>query len=92
MTVKEVRKFAKSIGLEPNPKPIRKPARDPLVVKMEQAYRGSRQYELDKLLRKQSLYRRRFTLAQSGLEKTQQEIYELLHGLAESRLSERREP
>lgn len=91
MTVKETRQLAHAMGLETKPAPVRKPARDPLVVKMEQAYRGSRQYELDKLLRKQSLYRRRLTLAQSGLEKTQQEIYELLHGLAESRLAEKKE-
>lgn len=72
-------------------KPIRKPARDPLIIRMEQAYRGSKQYELDKLLRKQTLYRRRFTLAQAGLEKVQQEIYDMLHSLAEPHLSERKE-
>lgn len=69
-------------------KPIRKPARDPLIIKMEQAYRGSWQYQLDKLLHKQTLYRRRLTLAQSGLERTQQDIYELLHALGEARLAE----
>lgn len=70
-------------------KPIRRPARDPMIIQMEKAYRESRQYELDKLLRKQSLYRRRLTLAEAGLEKVQQEIYNMLHGLAESRLTER---
>lgn len=69
-------------------KPIRKPARDPLIIKMEQAYRASWQYQLDKLLHKQTLYRRRLTLAEAGLEKTQQEIYTLLHSLAEARLAE----
>ena len=72
-------------------KPARKPARDPMIIQMEKAYRSSRQYELDKLLRKQSLYRRRLTLAQTGLDNVQREIYDYLHGLAESRLSERGE-
>lgn len=67
-------------------KPIRKPARDPMIIQMEKVYRASRQYQLDKLLRKQSLFRRRLTLAQAGLDNTQREIYELLHRLAEKQL------
>ncbi len=70
-------------------KPIRKPARDPLVIQLEKAYRESRKYQLDKLLRKQTLYRRRLTMAQAGLEQTQREIYEFLHGLAEPKLNEK---
>jgi hypothetical protein len=72
-------------------KPIRRPAREAMIIQMEKAYWGSRPYGLDKLLRKQSLYRRRLTLAQAGLENTQREIYDMLHGLAESRLTERSE-
>ena len=62
-----------------------------MIIQMEKAYRSSRQYQLDKLLRKQTLYRRRLSLAQSGLENTQRELYDFLHGLAEARLSERSE-
>lgn len=72
-------------------KQIRKPARDPLVIQMEKAYRESKKYELDKLLRKQSLYRRRLTMAQAGLEKVQEEIYDFLHGLCAARLNEKSE-
>lgn len=72
-------------------KQVRRPARDPMIIQMERAYRGSRQYQLDKLLRKQTLYRRRLTLAQAGLENTQREIYDFLHGLVQARLSERQE-
>ena len=72
-------------------KQIRKPARDPMIIQMEKVYRSSRQYQLDKLLRKQTLYRRRLSLAQSGLDNTQREIYDFLHGLSEARLAERSE-
>lgn len=73
-------------------RPVRKPARDTMLVQMERAYRESNQYQLDKLLRKQTLYRRRLTLAQTGLERVQSEIYDLLKRLAQTRLEQKSEP
>lgn len=72
-------------------KPIRKPARDPMVIQMERAYRSSKQWQLDKLLHKQMLYRKRLTLAQAGLERVQKDIYEYLLALSKVRLAEKSE-
>lgn len=67
---------------------IRKPKRDALIIQMEKAYRGSWQYQLNKLVHRRTLYRRRVTIAQAGLDRTQQEIEELLTGLARPHLVE----
>lgn len=69
-------------------KPIRKPAREPMIIAMEKAYRASKQYQLDKLLRKESLYKRRLTLALNGLDKVQGEIKDMLMAIARPHLSE----
>lgn len=72
-------------------KPIRKPARDPLVIQIEKAYRSSKQYELDKLLREETKYKRRLTLAMNGLSRVQQDIRDYLMNLSRHRLSEKAE-
>lgn len=69
-------------------KPIRKPARDPLIIQMEKAYRGSWKYQLDKLLKVEERYRRRESLARAGLDKTRKQIVKLLGTLAEPHLAE----
>ncbi len=65
---------------------VRKPARDRVVIEAEKQYRASGQAKLDKLMRKRSLYRRRLTLALSGLEETQGEIEALLLSIGRDRL------
>lgn len=66
----------------------RKPARDPVIIQAERVYKSSNQYQLDKLLNKAKLYRRRLTLAQNGLDENQREIQRLLLQIAGDRMSE----
>lgn len=67
----------------------RKPARDPVVIAAEKAYRASNQYALDKLLVVEKRYAMRLGKAEAGLRKTRKAIRQLLLALAKDKLPDK---